>query len=84
MTQLSLGSGLKGAADPANRAEINEMVLKLEPMNPTELATSSPLLNGVWELLYTGGYGMGFLTVRRERLRWRSTPAAFALASLPT
>lgn len=60
MTQLSVGSGLKGAADPANRAEINEMVLKLEPMNPTELATSSPLLNGVWELLYTGGYGMGF------------------------
>ena len=56
MTQLSVGSGLKGAADPANRAEINEMVLKLEPMNPTELATSSPLLNGVWELLYTGGF----------------------------
>jgi hypothetical protein len=36
------------------------MVLKLEPMNPTEKAAGSPLLNGVWELLYTGGYGMGF------------------------
>lgn len=60
MTQLSVGSGLKGAADSANRAEINELVLKLEAMNPAESAASSPLLNGVWELLYTGGYGMGF------------------------
>jgi hypothetical protein len=49
------GTGLKGAADASNRAEINELVLKLEPMNPTESAASSPLLNGVWELLYTGG-----------------------------
>lgn len=55
MTQLSVGTGLKGAADPSNRAEINELVLKLEPMNPTESAATSPLLNGVWELLYTGG-----------------------------
>ena len=56
MTQLSVGSGLKGAADPANRAEINEMVLKLESMNPTEDPALSSQLNGVWELLYTGGY----------------------------
>jgi len=60
MTQLSVGTGLKGAADASNRAEINELVLKLEPLNPTESAASSSLLNGVWELLYTGGYGMGF------------------------
>jgi len=60
MTQLSVGSGLKGAADPANRAEINELVLKLEQMSPTETPAESALLNGVWELLYTGGYGMGF------------------------
>merc|ERR1719199_949513 len=32
--------------------------LKVEAMNPAESAASSPLLNGVWELLYTGGYGM--------------------------
>lgn len=55
MMQLSVGSGLKGAADPANRAEINEMVLKLESVNPTESPAQSTLLNGVWELLYTGG-----------------------------
>jgi len=60
MTQLSVGSGLKGAADSANRAEINELVLKLETQNPTAQPAESPLLNGVWELLYTGGYGMGF------------------------
>ena len=55
MTQLSVGSGLKGAADAANRAEINELVLKLESQNPSENAAGSSLLNGVWELLYTGG-----------------------------
>jgi len=55
MTQLSVGSGLKGAADSANRAEINELVLKLETQNPTAQPAESPLLNGVWELLYTGG-----------------------------
>jgi len=55
MTQLSVGTGLKGAADASNRAEINELVLKLEPLNPTATAALSPLLNGVWELLYTGG-----------------------------
>ncbi len=55
MTQLSVGSGLKGAADSANRAEINELVLKLETQNPTQQPAESPLLNGVWELLYTGG-----------------------------
>lgn len=60
MTKLSVGSGLKGAADSANRADINEMVLKLETQNPTLEPAESPLLNGVWELLYTGGYGMGF------------------------
>jgi hypothetical protein len=56
MTKLSVGSGLKGAADSANRADINEMVLKLETQNPTLEPAESPLLNGVWELLYTGGY----------------------------
>jgi hypothetical protein len=56
MTKLSVGSGLKGAADSANRADINEMVLKLETQNPTSEPAESPLLNGVWELLYTGGY----------------------------
>ncbi len=38
------------------RAKINEALLKLECMNPTEDPTSSPLLNGVWSLKYAGGY----------------------------
>jgi len=38
------------------RASINEAVLKLEAMNPTEDPASSPLLNGVWSLRYAGGY----------------------------
>ena len=38
------------------RSSINEALLKLECMNPTEDPTSSPLLNGVWSLKYAGGY----------------------------
>mmetsp|Transcript_15303 Transcript_15303/g.22426 ORF Transcript_15303/g.22426 Transcript_15303/m.22426 type:complete len:272 (-) Transcript_15303:199-1014(-) len=38
------------------RASINEALLKLETMNPTEDPASSPLLNGVWSLRYAGGY----------------------------
>lgn len=41
---------------PETRAKINEEVLKLETLNPTENATSSPLLNGVWLFRYSGGY----------------------------
>lgn len=38
------------------RSSINEALLKLESMNPTEDPTTSPLLNGVWLLRYSGGY----------------------------
>ena len=38
------------------RSKINEALLKLESMNPTEDPTSSSLLNGVWSLRYAGGY----------------------------
>ncbi len=38
------------------RASINEAILKLETLNPTENPTSSPLMNGVWSLRYSGGY----------------------------
>mmetsp|Transcript_3425 Transcript_3425/g.4552 ORF Transcript_3425/g.4552 Transcript_3425/m.4552 type:complete len:277 (-) Transcript_3425:1148-1978(-) len=38
------------------RASINEALLKLEAMNPTEEPASSSLLNGVWTLKYAGGY----------------------------
>lgn len=38
------------------RSDINEALLKLESFNPTENPTNSPLMNGVWNLKYAGGY----------------------------
>jgi PAP_fibrillin len=38
------------------RSAINEVLYKLEALNPTKAPTVSPLLNGVWELRYVGGY----------------------------
>eukprot|EP00566_Odontella_aurita_P026709 CAMPEP_0113537170 /NCGR_PEP_ID=MMETSP0015_2-20120614/6681_1 /TAXON_ID=2838 /ORGANISM="Odontella" /LENGTH=185 /DNA_ID=CAMNT_0000436643 /DNA_START=85 /DNA_END=638 /DNA_ORIENTATION=- /assembly_acc=CAM_ASM_000160 len=42
--------------DSETRAKINEALLKLEALNPTEEPATSPLLNGVWSLRYAGGY----------------------------
>jgi len=39
-----------------DRASINEAILKLEALNPTEDPVYSPLINGVWTLRYAGGY----------------------------
>lgn len=47
-----------------NRTEVNELMLQLEPMNPTDKPARSPVLNGVWEFLYTGGLGPGTLAVQ--------------------
>lgn len=44
------------ATDKETRAKINEALLKLEAMNPTEDPASSSLLNGVWSMKYAGGY----------------------------
>jgi hypothetical protein len=38
------------------RAKINEALYKLEKLNPCKEPTLSPLLNGVWQLKYVGGY----------------------------
>ena len=53
MDQLN---GLSGEVSADTRSAINEALLKLEAMNPTENPTMSPLLNGVWELRYASGY----------------------------
>jgi hypothetical protein len=45
-----------GEVSESERATTNEVLLKLEALNPTENPTSSPLLNGVWELRYAAGY----------------------------
>lgn len=42
------------------RAAINEALYKLERLNPTKDPTLSPLLNGIWELRYVGGYSEEF------------------------
>ena len=41
---------------PEQRSAINEALYKLEALNPTDSPAASPLLNGVWELRYCGGY----------------------------
>lgn len=51
-----LSTGLAGELSSETRSAINEALLKLEALNPTENPTMSPLLNGVWELKYAGGY----------------------------
>jgi hypothetical protein len=38
------------------RAAINEALYQLEKLNPTKETTVSPLLNGIWDLRYAGGY----------------------------
>lgn len=38
------------------RAAINEALYQLEKLNPTKEPTVSPLINGVWDLRYAGGY----------------------------
>ncbi len=45
-----------GEVSKETRTAINEALLKLEAMNPTLNPTTSPLLNGVWELRYAAGY----------------------------
>ena len=51
---LTKGTGMGSAADARNRPVVNELVLKLERRNPTEAPAASELLNGAWEMLYTG------------------------------
>ena len=49
-------SGISGDVSSESQSVINEVLLKLEAMNPTSNPTMSPLLNGVWELRYAAGY----------------------------
>lgn len=75
-----------GAIDvsPSKRVMVNEMLLKLESENPTAAPATSPLLNGVWELAYTGGYSEGPLQSPTRQLALflyagGYAPATFAL-----
>jgi len=51
-----LPSSLSGDIDNDVRTRINEELIKLEALNPTENPAMSNLLNGVWTLRYSGGY----------------------------
>jgi len=51
---MNLASG--GDLSKDARGKINEALLSLEALNPTENPTESPLLNGVWTLRYAAGY----------------------------
>jgi len=51
-----LPTSVGSAPSEETRAEINEILLKLEALNPTSQPAVSPLLNGVWELQYAGLY----------------------------
>lgn len=51
-----LPNTLGSVIDTEKRSKINEALLQLEVLNPTPNPTMSPLLNGVWELKYVGGY----------------------------
>lgn len=45
-----------GDVSSESRTAISEALYKIERLNPTDQPTLSPLLNGVWELRYVGGY----------------------------
>lgn len=45
----------------SKRSLVNELLIKLEALNPTPSPAYSPLLNGAWEFLYTGGISPGIL-----------------------
>lgn len=56
MDYLPSTLGSSGEISAEDRASINEAILKLEALNPTEDPVYSPLINGVWRLRYAGGY----------------------------
>lgn len=51
-----LPSSLSGDIDSDIRARINENLIKLEMLNPSKTPAMDPLLNGIWNLKYSGGY----------------------------
>jgi len=50
-----------GELDDASRAAVTELVLALEKLNTVAAPATDPLLNGRWELLYSGGQAQSLL-----------------------
>jgi hypothetical protein len=61
LSQLSAGTVGMKMQEGDDRIKINELLISLEPKNPTPKPAESALLNGVWEMLYNGGYSPGFV-----------------------
>jgi len=57
----TIGGGTLGAVSSTNRVIVNELLLKLEASNPTTSPATSTLLNGAWDVVYTGGYSDGLI-----------------------
>jgi hypothetical protein len=71
---LSIGNGLN--PDSMMQAEVTEEIQKLQVLSPTSTPSSSPLLNGKWEVVYAGAPGAGFTDSPTR-------PFAFALYVAP-
>jgi len=56
MDYLPSTLGSSGEISSEDRAAINEAILRLEALNPTEDPMYSSSINGVWTLRYAGGY----------------------------
>jgi hypothetical protein len=58
----TVGGGWPGQPVSASkRVAVNELLLRLEAGNPTRQPATSPLLNGVWDLAYDGGFAPGLV-----------------------
>lgn len=51
---MSTASPVGVPATESIRSSVLELLAKLEPTNPTEAPATSPLLNGVWDVVYSG------------------------------
>lgn len=56
-----VSEGMLDFSSPMKRASVNELLLRLEALNPTPMPAYSSLLNGAWEFLWTGGISPGIL-----------------------
>lgn len=54
MSVISASSPAGAKLSSDLRSAVIELLIKLEPSNPTESPATSPLLNGVWDVVYSG------------------------------
>lgn len=69
------GTARGKAASPAQRAAILHLLTQLEAVNPTPNPANSPLINGMWALLYQGQDAV--LAVQMHWFAWTQRRRAF-------